>query len=43
VAYRDIESTEQAGEATLALAWQRGNEIPAAQRFIEVVRSQAPL
>ena len=37
VAYRDLKGQE-ASETTLALAWQSGNESPAAQRFIALVR-----
>lgn len=38
VAYREIEGQGQGSETTLALAWQGGNESPAAQRFIDLVR-----
>lgn len=41
VAYRDLEGWQQAGETTLALAWQPGQETPAAQRFIELARLRA--
>jgi DNA-binding transcriptional LysR family regulator len=40
VVYRDLHGLE-ASATTLALAWQGGNETPAAQRFIELARGQA--
>lgn len=43
VAYLEMRREAQSSETTLALAWQSGNESPAAQRFIDLVRSHGSL
>ncbi len=41
VVYRDLADLPPSGETTLALAWQPGQETPAALRFIELARRHA--
>lgn len=41
VVYRELTDLPQAGETTLALAWQPGLETPAALRFIELAKRHA--
>lgn len=42
IVYRSLQEVRLATETTLSLAWVAGNESPAAQRFIDLVRSLAP-
>lgn len=42
IVYQSLNDVRLATETTLSLAWVRGNESPAAQRFIDLVLSQAP-
>lgn len=42
IVYQSLQEDRLATETTLSLAWVAGNESPAAQRFIELVRSLVP-